>query len=47
MFGQQPVFGGGHVFPYLFFPSTPIELKLGLQVGGRLLPLATYLHQSL
>jgi hypothetical protein len=28
-----------------FFPTPPIELKLGLQIGGRLLPLATYLHQ--
>ncbi len=29
-----------------FFPTPPIKLKLGLQVGGRLLLIATHLEQS-
>jgi len=37
----------GMFYLIYFFPTPPIELKLGLQIGGRLLPLATYLHQSL
>jgi hypothetical protein len=32
-------------FSYQLFPNPPIKLKLGLQVGGRLL-IATHLNQS-
>ncbi len=32
-------------FSYLLFPTPPISLKMGLQIGGRLL-VATHLDQS-